>query len=393
MMEEMKTIGLVILMLLSAASARSQNLDSLAQDAIDFAALQLNKSIESLGDSSLFPRSTAQDGKWKTVEPADWTSGFFPGVLWYAYELTGTTSLRRQAERWTARLAEQQYNTRTHDVGFMIYCSFGNGYRLHPTQAYKQTLLHAATSLSTRFNTKVGGIRSWDNSQWDFPIIIDNLMNLELLLWASENGGGKHFYAIAVEHAYTTMRQHVRSDGSTFHVVSFDTSSGKVLTKETHQGYANESVWARGQAWGLYGFTMVYRETGERKFLETAQRLANWYIEHLPGDFVPYWDFKAPLIPNEPRDCSSAAIAASALFDLGGLTKSRQLKHKYLRVAECILASLCSSRYLARGTPSSGVLVHATGNWPAKTEIDVSLIYADYYFLEALARYRRLQKD
>lgn len=375
--------------LLAVCTAHSQPLDSLVRQAIRFSAKQLHHSIESFGDSTLFPRSTLENGTWKTVKPNDWTSGFFAGSLWYGYELTGDVELKHTAERWTRGLEEQQYNTRTHDVGFITFCSYGNGNRLFPNEAYKQTLLTAAQSLATRFNPKVGCIRSWDNRKWEFPVIIDNMMNLELLFWASKNGGGKRLYEIALAHARTTLKNHFRSDGSTYHVVSYDSVTGAILAKETHQGYAHESVWARGQAWAIYGFTMAYRETGQKEFLITAEVAANWYLKHLPDDGIPFWDFQAPLIPNEPRDASATAITASALFELTGLTKSRSLKSKYRDAAQRMLASLCRQPYLAEGSASMGIINHATGNWPSKSEIDVSLIYGDYYFIEALVRYSR----
>lgn len=368
--------------------AYGQPLDSLVSHAVWFATDQLSKSVASFGDSILFPRSTLENGKWKTMKPNDWTSGFFPGALWYGYELTGDLALKKAAEKWTAGLEQQKLNTKTHDVGFIMYCSFGNGERLFPNDRYKQTLLRAAQSLFTRFNANVGCIRSWDNPKWQFPVIIDNMMNLELLFWASKNGGGKPLYDIAVSHARTTMMNHFRDDGSTYHVVSYDTANGSVLVKETHQGYAPESVWARGQAWAMYGFTMAYRETRDEQFLNTAERAANWFITHLPEDYVPFWDFKAPSIPNEPRDASAAAIAASALFELSSLTKSKSLREKYVASSKEILSSLCRPPYLAEGSSSMGILNHATGNKPANAEIDVSLMYADYYFFEALQRYR-----
>lgn len=378
-----------VLTILCLQYAYSQPLDSLVSHAVWFATDQLSKSVATFGDSILFPRSTLENGKWKTVKPNDWTSGFFPGALWYGYELTGDLALKKAAEKWTAGLEQQKLNTKTHDVGFIMYCSFGNAQRLFPKDEYKQTLLRAAQSLSTRFNANVGCIRSWDNPKWQFPVIIDNMMNLELLFWAAKNGGGKHYYDIAVRHAATTMKNHFRSDGSTYHVVSYDSTNGSVLVRETHQGYANESVWARGQAWAIYGFTMAYRETKDSRFLHTAEKAANWFIRHLPGDSVPYWDFKAPMIPNEPRDASAAAIAGSALFELSGYMKSNAQKGGYKKAARKILSSLCKSPYLSKGTNSSGILNHATGNWPSQSEIDVSLIYGDYYLLEALSRFQQ----
>jgi unsaturated chondroitin disaccharide hydrolase len=390
MMKRQFTIPLIALTILVSGFAICQPLDSLVRHAVSFSAMQLRNSVASLGESVLIPRSTLENGKWKTVRPNDWTSGFFSGSLWYGYELTGDIALKNAAEKWTGALEDQKSNTKTHDVGFIMYCSFGNGIRLFPNDAYKQTLLRAAQSLATRFNPTVGCIRSWDNPKWQYPVIIDNMMNLELLFWAAKNGGGKQCYDIAVTHARTTLKNHFRPDGSTYHVVSYDTANGSVLAKETHQGFAHESVWARGQAWAIYGFTMAYRETKEKHFLRKAEQSANWFVRHLPEDKIPYWDFNAPMIPNEPRDASAAAITASALFELSGFTTSKALRVEYRKVAKEILTSLCKQPYLAEGSTSMGIINHATGNWPAKGEIDVSLIYGDYYFLEALLRYQKL---
>jgi unsaturated chondroitin disaccharide hydrolase len=243
-----------------------------------------------------------------------------------------------------------------------------------------------------RYNPVVGCIKSWDNRRWPYPVIIDNMMNLELLFWASQNGGTKEMYDVAVSHAIKTMQNHFRPDYSTYHVLGYDTTTGGVLSKGTNQGYADASCWARGQAWAIYGFTMTYRFTKDPRFLQTAQRAADYFITHLPSDFVPYWDFQAPAIPNEPRDVSAAAIASSAFLELSLYTTETNLKNKYRDTAEKMLSSMCSPSYLAEGTPSHAILNHSVGSKPSKSEVDVSLIYADYYFLEAMLRYTRLQK-
>jgi unsaturated chondroitin disaccharide hydrolase len=359
-----------------------------------FAKRQLMASIQYFGDSLRYPRSSAMDGRWNCVPPSDWTSGFFPGCLWLMFEQTGEEPFREAAERWTAGLEEQKFNNGTHDLGFMITCSFGNGYRLTRKAEDREVLLQAARTLATRFNPKVGCIKSWDwNPRWQFPVIVDNMMNLELLFWASKNGGGDSLRDMAIRHALTTRAHHFRNDGGTYHVVNFDTATGAVLKKLTHQGYADESVWARGQAWALYGFTMAYRETGDARFLETAERAARYFLQHLPPDGVPYWDFLAPGIPEEERDVSAAAIAASALIELSGLTRSPEAREQFLSSGRVILHSLCAAPYLAEGTRSAGILNHAVGNRPGNGEVGVSLIYADYYFLEALSRLGRLSND
>jgi hypothetical protein len=382
---------IIILALLNSAGLWCQNLEQQRVHALQFAEQQLRSSVEELQGNPGFPRSTSPDGSWKTVSLYDWTSGFFPGCLWYAFEHSHDSFFKKAAGQWTEKLDSIQYYTGNHDVGFMIFCSYGNGYRLTKNKTYKKVILQAANSLAARFNPKVGCIKSWDDTQWQYPVIIDNMMNLELLFWASQHGGTKKMYTIAVSHAEKTMQNHFRSDGSTYHVVGYDTITGSVLAKNTAQGYADSTCWARGQAWSLYGFTMTYRFTKDRRFLRTAQRAADYFIAHLPADYVPYWDFQAPAIPHEPRDASAAAIAASGLFELSTCTTDKRLRTKYIKAAENILRSLSSSSYLAEGTPSHAILNHCVGHKPNNSEIDVSLIYADYYFLEALSRYKSMR--
>jgi unsaturated chondroitin disaccharide hydrolase len=367
--------------------------DSLLQRAITVSISHLRNTAVTLNDSARFPRSAPENGSWKMAGSSDWTSGFFAGCLWYAYELSGDTSLQVDARRWTERLDKEKWNTRTHDIGFIINCSFGNGFRLTQDTAYRAVLVTAAGSLASRYSSIVGSIRSWDNRKWAFPVIIDNMMNLELLFAAARAGGSEKFRLIAVQHAMTTMRNHFREDGSTYHVVSYDSTTGAVRARETHQGFANESVWARGQAWAITGFAMAYRETGDRRFLETALRAARYFIDHLPSDSVPYWDFDAPGIPQEPRDASAAAIACSGLLQLCRDVHESAVREGLLDAATNILNSLCREKYLAVDSAPAGILKHAVGNKPAGLEIDVSLIYADYYFLESLVRYSELMKE
>jgi unsaturated chondroitin disaccharide hydrolase len=362
--------------------------DMSVDHAITFATAQMNNTVASFGDSVLYPRSTGNDGRWQTVPPRDWTSGFFPGCLWYLSDLQNDSLFQKLAKRWTVGLTDQQYLTQTHDVGFIIFDSFGKGYEFTGDKSFKPVILQAARSLMTRYNPHVGCIKSWDGRKWGYPVIIDNMMNLELLFWASQNGGTRAMYEAAVSHARKTAENHIRPDGSTYHVVDYDTSTGNIIVKETHQGYANESVWARGQAWAMYGFTMAYRYTHEPEFLDVAEKTANWFITQLPADHVPYWDFQSPSIPNDERDVSAAAIAASALLELTEYMADPAIKVHYRNSAISIINSLCSPEYLAEGTSSSGILNHAVGNHPKNSEINVSLIYADYYFLEALSRYR-----
>jgi len=271
----------------------------------------------------------------------------------------------------------------------MLYCSFGNGLHLTNDPAYKAILIQGAKSLCTRFSPKAGVIKSWDHGKDKFPVIIDNMMNLEFLFWTTKVTGDSSFYKIAVTHANTTMKNHFRPDNSSYHVLHYDTATGNVINKVTAQGYANESAWARGQAWGLYGYTMTYRETKDKKYLDQAVKIAEFFLNHpnLPKDKVPYWDFNAPDIPNTQRDASAAAIAASGLLELGGYVKNGT---KYIQAAEEMLISLSSPAYLAKlNTNQNFILMHSVGHKPAKSEIDVPITYADYYYVEALLRYDR----
>jgi len=390
--------GIAILLILGciiSVSISASSLDARAGHALRFAADQMKKALAKVSDPALLVRTTAPDGSWKTIKAGDWTSGFFPGLLWCLSEYTGDRVLRKAAEERTASLEEQKNNTNDHDVGFRMMCSYGNGYRITKNPAYRDVILTAARSLATRFNPAVGCVRSWNHGSWTFPVIIDNMMNLELLFWASKNGGDPGLYDIAVKHALTTMQNHVRPDGGTFHVVDYDKQTGAIVKKQTHQGYRDDSTWARGQAWAVYGFTMTYRETGDKRFLETARKLADYFISHLPPDRVPYWDFQVPASHGEPRDSSAAAIAASGLLELSALGSNKQEAQKYRTAALGMLESLCSPAYLAEGTSLASVLQHATGGKPMNSEIDAGLIYGDYYFVEALMRYLksgRIQK-
>ena len=303
--------------------------------------------------------------------------------------------MKKYAELFTGRLEKVQYVTNNHDVGFMLYCSCGLGCRLTQNPDYKNVLVTGAGSLSTRFNPMIKAIRSWTlpaNGKWQYPVIIDNMMNLELLTWASKATGDNRFHDIAVTHANTTMENHFRDDYSSYHVVSYDTITGKPHIKMTHQGYADESAWARGQAWAVYGYTMMARRNRQSRISGTGQAYSPFLMNHrnMPADKVPYWDFNAPDIPNTPRDASAAAIMASALIELSQLDKSDEAK-SYLDFAEQQVRSLSSPEYLAeKGTNCNFVLKHSTGHLPGNSEVDVPLSYADYYYVEALTRLKKI---
>ncbi len=292
---------------------------------------------------------------------------------------------------WTEPLEKAQYYTKTHDVGFIVYCSFGNGFRLTGSEYYRDVIIQAARSLATRFNPNVGCFQSWNS--YTFPVIIDNMMNLEIMFWASRNGGNPEWYDMAVSHSLRTMEDHIRPDGGTYQIVDYDPITGDILDKTTKQGYSRESTWARGQAWGIYGFTMAYRETGDIRFLEAAERLAEYFIDNLPVDYIPYWDFDVSAIPGEEKDASAAAIAVSAFIELSSFESDMLKREKYQNAATNILASLCSSVYLSRGTESSGIIMHAVQNHNENKGIDESVIYADYYFIEALLRYEQQRRS
>jgi unsaturated chondroitin disaccharide hydrolase len=339
------------------------------------------------------PRSI-RDGKLFMVPSRDWTSGFFPGVLWYMYELTGDGSWMEKAKKHTAYIEREKTNAGTHDMGFKIYCSFGNGYRIIKEEAYREIMIESARTLITRYNETIGSLRSWDHNtdKWVFPVIIDNMMNLELLFWATKATGDSIFYQIAVNHANTTLKHHFREDNSSYHVIDYDPETGKVLNRHTHQGYSHGSAWSRGQAWGLYGYAMSYRETGIKAYLEQAEKIADYMLNHpnMPDDLVPYWDYDAPGIPNEPRDVSAATIMCSALFEMSTMIPGKA--DYYYSTASKILDNVSAKYRSAPGTNKGFLLDHATGHLPGDHEIDVPLIYADYYFLEALIRRDKMRK-
>jgi len=341
-----------------------------------------------------FPKTYyAEKDSMETSNSGWWCSGFYPGTLLYLYEQTKDQSLLSEAERILKVLEKEKNNTSTHDLGFMMFCSFGNADRIAQKPEYKDILLTSAKSLSTRFNPKVGCIKSWDSNPSDFLVIIDNMMNLELLFWATRITGDSSFYKIATTHANTTIKNHFRTDYSSYHVINYDPQTGAIKQKRTAQGAADESAWARGQAWGLYGFTATYRETKDVRYLEQANRIAQFILNYpsLPVDKIPYWDFNAPGIPNTFRDASAAAIICSALLELSGYVEEEQRK-EYLSVAGTLLKNLSANPYKAAiGTNGGFILQHCVGHLPNKTEVDVPLTYADYYFVEAMKRYKALK--
>ena len=352
---------------------------------IEFLAEQIGPSVYAKVDS-LRPQPSADKlGKLRTCDVYDWTSGFFPGSLWLAYELTGDERLLTDAVDYTNKMLPATFYTGTHDLGFMIGCSYGNALRISPNDSLKTVIIRTADNLASRFNPEIGAIRSWDFGPWNFPVIIDNMMNLELLFQASKLTGDNKYKDIAIRHADKTMACHFRPDMTSYHVVSYN-PDGSIETRQTFQGRSDESAWARGQAWGVYGYTVCYRETGDKKYLEFAQKIADMIISRVKTeDHIPLWDYDAPNLPTTPRDASAAAVTSSALFELCGYLPDGQ---KYFDYAESILRSLSSPEYLAEiGTNCGFILKHSTGSLAHGSEIDVPLNYADYYYLESIKRY------
>lgn len=392
-----QTISTILLAAVLLTACNDKPADNDIDTALDYCITQANKTLKTLPvDSAQIPRSIA-NGKtdWRFVNYRDWTCGFWSGILWYAYEYTNDEALKRSAQRYSRALFPLVDSAAIdHDLGFQVFTSIGNGYRLTHDTLYRTVLLRAADTLAKLFNPKVGTILSWPREVpgVDWPLrhntIMDNMINLELLFWAAKNGGNKQLYDIAVKHAETTMQNHFRPDFSSYHVVVYDTATGKKIKGITHQGYNDSSMWARGQSWAIYGFTMVYRETSDQRFLHFAQQVTDVYLKNLPADHIPYWDFNAPDIPAAPRDASAAAVTASALLELSTLIKDTAKATTYRQQAEQMLQSL-STNYQSRQV-NNAFLLHSTGHKPNGGEIDASIIYADYYYIEALLRLKKL---
>lgn len=385
--------------MLSCQNKSKEKTVSFIEDNVSFAAEQYSFQTAIIEENAkvLNPKSLI-DGKMKYIKPQEWTSGFFPGSMWYLNELTGDEKWKTLGIKYTEALDQVQYLTNHHDVGFMVECSYGNGLRLSGNEEYKQVIVQAAKSLSTRFRPDAGVIQSWNvtggwqaQRGWECPVIIDNMMNLELLFDASQYSGDSTFYKIAVTHADNTIKNHFRPDFSTWHVIDYSLADGSVRNKHTAQGFAHESTWARGQSWAVYGYTVCYRKTRDPKYLAQAESAFDFVANHpnLPEDGIPYWDYYAPNIPDEKRDASSAAILASALYEL-----STYAKNEYYKAwADKIMESLASVEYRAAlGENGNFILKHSVGSIPHNSEIDVPLNYADYYFLEALKRKSDLEK-
>jgi unsaturated chondroitin disaccharide hydrolase len=389
--------GCLLLVLAGCSGGKNLNSPAVTKDELlekipenfAFAAAQYERLLVRVQNDPKLPR-TFENGKLVTVTPEDWTSGFFPGSLWFLYEYTNDPKWLAAATNYTERLDRIKNFRGHHDVGFMLGCSYGQGLRLTKNPAYRDVLVQGARSLATRYKPEVGLIRSWDFGRWKYPVIVDNLMNLELLTFAAHESGESRLADIAVSHADKTLQNHFRADFSSYHVVDYHPTNGSVLHKMTQQGAADDSAWARGQAWGLYGYTTMFRETKRPAYLAQATNIANYILNHprLPTDKIPYWDFNAPGIPDVPRDASAAAIMSSTLIELSGFVEKATAQN-YLDLARQQLLALSSPAYRAQpGETGDFLLKHSVGSYPEHREIDVPLNYADYYFLEGLLRYR-----
>ncbi|MFC3810855.1 glucuronyl hydrolase [Lacihabitans lacunae] len=387
-----KTVCFFLFILISSGFGFAQKLESKIESQLKYSLSEIEKS-QKRNPKGVSPRSMREDTLFM-VPSKDWTSGFYAGNLWYTYELTQNPFWKQKAIEFTAPIEKEKFDSTTHDLGFKLFCSFGNGNRIAPNKAYRDIIIQASYTLCSRFSPVVGSLKSWNHStdKWVFPVIIDNMMNLEMLFWAFKETNDSLFYKVAVSHANTTMKNHFRADGSSYHVIDYNPKTGEVLQKNTHQGYSHESSWARGQAWGLYGYSMCYRETGDMKYLQHAERIADFILNNpaLPQDLIPYWDYNDPKIPNAPKDVSAAAITASALFELSTFTTLNS--KKYRNVAELILKNIDTKHWCKIGTKGGFLLDNSTGHLPGNHEINVPIVYADYYYLEALLRSKSLKQ-
>jgi hypothetical protein len=388
----------VLLLLFLCFGCSTQNKKEEQLDLTFYISQQFDYAVQLANEAKdsvfIFPR-TIENGDLKLVKGRDWTSGFFAGNLWMVYELTGEEKWKKHALEYTLPLEQEQWDGGTHDLGFKMFNSFGKAYQYSGNEMYKNIVIQSAKTLATRFNPNVGCIRSWDHNtdKWDFPVIIDNMMNLEMLMWAAKETGNDTLSQIAILHAQTTAKNHFREDNSSYHVIDYNPETGEVENKHTHQGYAHESAWSRGQAWGLYGYTMMYRETGMEEFLVQAEKIATFILkqEGVKEGQIPYWDFNAPNIPNEPYDASAAAIMVSAFYELSAFSNNG---NQYKETADKLFSTLSSPDFLTVIGENGGFLLkHSTGHLPHDSEIDVPLVYADYYYLESIIKRKNMEKN
>ncbi len=383
---------LIFAVLISFGQSKSR-MKKIVHEGFEYANEQYRYMMTQLPDGKMPQRFNFQTGKVEAGSGRSWwCTGFYPGTLAYIYEQTKDPAIWKELERALDYIEPNKHYTGNHDLGFMMFNSFGNVYRLQPNQKYKDIIFTSAESLAKRYIPSVGATQSWGDyvKSKDVPVIIDNMLNLELFLWVAANGGNQKYKKMAISHANKTLENHFRPDYSSYHVVEYDRKDGNVVKKRTHQGYSDDSAWARGQGWGLYGYTMMYRFTKDQKYLDQARHIADFILNHphLPKDKIPYWDFDAPDIPNAVRDASAGALIASGLLELGQYVDKKERK-TYLKNAAQMLQSLSGPTYRPKlGTTGGFLLLHSTGALPLKSEIDMPIIYADYYYLEALKRYK-----
>ena len=396
-MTKRNLLTICLIAVAAMACTRQETMEELTARVFERAAAQV-KVMDSVLDSiaatqpgvPVYPRSIQKDGSFWSSHYKWWCSGFYPGTAWYVYEYTLDESVRDIALKYQAGLEPLRFRTDDHDIGFQLMCSYGNCLRITGDKSCEPVIIDGANSLASRFDPEVGCTRSWNFGKWSFPVIVDNMMNMELLLKATELGGDASLKDVALSHARTTMKNHFREDFSSYHLVDYNPETGEVVGKQTVQGYADDSAWARGQAWALYGYPMIYRFTKEQDILDHAVAIAEYLLPRLPEDAVPYWDYDSPEIPNDVRDASSAAIMASGLIELSKYVDAEK-SARYLAAAEKMLRALASDEYLVpEGEDYGFILRHSTGNKNKDSEVDVPLTYADYYFLEALMRWRNL---
>ena len=381
---------LILLFAAILAVSCQESMKQLTDRVFEVAEYQFTEMDKTLTDTNV-PKST-RFGVLVPSETKSWTSGFYPGSLWYVYMYTGNENTKALAEKNTEKLYIETQRVRSHDIGFMVNCSYGNALRITGDEKYREPYINAAKLLTTRFNPTVGLTQSWNitpsRKHWKFPVIIDNMMNLELLTQAHKMSGIDSLLTVAVTHANTTMKNHFRPDYTTWHVVDYDPETGDIRMKVTHQGYSADSAWSRGQAWAVYGYTMMFREVGDEAYLALAENIARMLLDKLPEDGIPYWDFDSPDIPDAQRDASAGAIMASSFIELAGYTQDKALSKELMEMAETQIRTLASPEYLAeKGRNGFFLLKHSVGSYPSDTEVNVPLTYADYYFLEALLRY------
>ncbi|MGE9314513.1 glycoside hydrolase family 88 protein [Niabella sp. CJ426] len=395
-MKKVCFFALLLIAQLSESDVVAQKKDNvdmakLVKDNFAFADSQYRYMMKQVPQDKMPQSYEEKNKKFVAYQRTWWCTGFYPGALWYIYEQTGDPVIKSEAERTLKVIEPNKTYTGNHDLGFMMYCSFGNAYRITRNESYKDIIIQSAAALASRYRPSAKVIQSWNTNQYfKGPVIIDNMMNLELLYWTSLNGGDAKYKDIAVTHSNTTLQHHFRPDFSSYHVIDYNMQTGDVIRKATWQGAADCSAWSRGQGWGLYGYVMMYRFSKDQRYLDHARKIASFILGHpnLPQDKIPYWDFDAPYIPNAKRDASAGAVIASALLELGQYTKGAE-KESYVSNAKDMIISLSGEKYKAKLGENGGFLLkHSTGALPSNSEVDVPLIYADYYYLEALKRYK-----